>query len=68
MAVVKDTIKFMQEVRGELSKVVWPKMNEWLGSTGVVLIFVFFFAIYLGALDFGLSKLAKYIFNLYSEY
>jgi preprotein translocase subunit SecE len=68
MTVVKDAIKFMQEVRVELSKVVWPKMDEWIGSTLVVLVLVFLFAIYLGALDFGLSKLAKYIFNLYSGY
>jgi len=68
MTMVKDALKFVQEVRVELAKVVWPKVAEWIGSTIIVLVFVFFFAVYLGALDFGLSKLAKYVFNLYSEY
>jgi preprotein translocase subunit SecE len=64
----KDIVQFLQGVRVELSKVEWPKFNEFLGSTLVVLVLVVFFAIYLGIVDLGLSKLAKYIFTLYGGY
>lgn len=64
----KDIVQFLQGVRAELSKVEWPKFNEFLGSTLVVLVLVVFFAIYLGIVDLGLSRLAKYIFTLYGGY
>ena len=62
---VKSMMQFFQEVRFELSKVEWPKRNEFIGSTIVVLALVCFFALYLGLIDLGLSKLANYIFKLY---
>lgn len=68
MVVVKDAIKFVKEVRTELLKVVWPKFDEWIGSTLVVLVLVVLFALYLGALDVAFSKLAKYIFKVYGGY
>jgi preprotein translocase subunit SecE len=65
---LKDIVHFLQGVRSELSKVEWPKFDEFLGSTLVVLVLVIFFAIYLGIIDLGLSKLAKYIFTVYGGY
>ena len=62
---LKNMTQFVQEVRFELSKVEWPKTNEFIGSTIVVLFLVFLFSVYLGVIDLGLSKLAKYIFALY---
>ena len=62
---VKSIMQFFQEVRFELSKVEWPKPQEFIGSTIVVLVLVCFFAVYLGLIDLGLSKLANYIFKLY---
>ena len=56
---------FLREVRAELLKVVWPKYDEFVGSTIVVLLLVCAFAIYLGGVDLGLSQLARYIFKLY---
>lgn len=64
----KDIVQFLQGVRAELSKVEWPTFDEFVGSTLVVLVLVLFFAIYLGIVDLGLSKLAKYIFTLYGGY
>lgn len=64
----KDIVQFLQGVRTELSKVEWPTFDEFIGSTLVVLVLVVFFAIYLGIVDLGLSKLAKYIFTLYGGY
>jgi preprotein translocase subunit SecE len=65
---VKDSIQFLREVKIELSKVVWPKFDEFVGSTLIVFLLISVFAIYLGLLDLGLSRLAKYIFGLYSGY
>jgi preprotein translocase subunit SecE len=61
-------VQFLQGVRSELSKVEWPSFQEFVGSTLIVLVLVLFFAIYLGIIDLGLSKLAKYIFTVYGGY
>ncbi len=62
---MKDVIQFFSEVKTELSKVVWPKLDEWIGSTFIVLVIVAAFAIYLGALDFVFSRLAHSLFEYY---
>jgi preprotein translocase subunit SecE len=62
---MKDVIQFLNEVRLELSKVVWPKVDEWIGSTIVVLILVLVFALYLKAVDTGFSELIKYVIKTY---
>jgi len=61
----KKMMQFLNEVKIELSRVVWPKFDEFLGSTIIVLVLVILFAIYLGALDYGLVRLARYIFEQY---
>lgn len=65
---LNSIVQFLQGVRAELSKVEWPKFHEFVGSTIVVLVLVLFFAVYLGVIDLGLSRLAKYIFTLYGGY
>lgn len=65
---VKDLVQFFQEVKVELSKIIWPKFDEFVGSTVVVLFLVAVFAIYLGLVDLGFAKLAKYVFKLYGTY
>jgi preprotein translocase SecE subunit len=50
---MKQISQFLKEVRVELSRVEWPKMNEWIGATIVTLILVVFFAIFLGGVDRG---------------
>ena len=62
---MKGAIQFLNEVKLELGKVVWPKFNELVGSTIIVLVLVCAFALYLGALDFGLSQGAQFIFKRY---
>ena len=62
---MKDSMQFLNEVKVELSKVIWPKTNDWIGSSIVVLVIVAAFAVYLGIIDFGLSYLARYIFKHY---
>ncbi|MGB8468282.1 MAG: preprotein translocase subunit SecE [Candidatus Babeliales bacterium] len=59
---VKDLGRFLSEVRLELAKVTWPSYNELTGSVLIVLIVVFFFAVYFGAVDLVFYKLAERIF------
>ena len=54
-------IQFLQEVRIELGKVVWPTRREALKITGIVIIFCVFVSIFLGIVDFGVSKLIALI-------
>jgi preprotein translocase subunit SecE len=65
---IKNVTQFVKEVQGELSKVTWPKFDEFIGSTIIVLILVTFFSIYLGLMDLGLSELMRRVFKLYSGY
>jgi preprotein translocase subunit SecE len=59
---IKNVGKFLSEVRGELSKVIWPTRHELIGSTIISLVFILFFAIYLGGVDFVFHNLARRIF------
>ena len=63
--ILKNAVRFVYEVKNELAKVVWPKWDEFVGSTVVVLVFVFMSAIYLGLLDLVFSKFAWFMFNRY---
>ena len=63
---IKDVTQFVKDVQIELSKVTWPKFDEWVGSTIVALLLMSFFAIYLGLVDKGLTELMRVIFRLYS--
>jgi preprotein translocase subunit SecE len=66
--VMKNVVQFLSEVKIELGKVVWPSIDEWIGSTIVVLFLVLISSIYLAPLDFGFSKIASYIFKSYRAY
>ena len=49
--------KYFREVRAELRKVNWPNWNELLSYTTVVIVTVFFVAVFIGVVDFLFSKL-----------
>ena len=51
--------QFLREVKTELKKVTWPSRKDTLSGTLVVLVAVFIIAIFLGIVDFWLSKLIK---------
>lgn len=51
--------QFLFEARVELKKVTWPSRKETTASTSVVLIAVLLSAVFLGLVDFGLSRLIK---------
>ena len=55
--------QFLKEVKIELKKVVWPTRKNTIASTSVVTILVFIIAIFLGLVDFGLSKIIRVILD-----
>jgi preprotein translocase subunit SecE len=54
---IAKAIQFLSEVKGEVKKVTWPSKKEALGGTAVVLLVVFFMALFLGLVDLLLSKI-----------
>jgi preprotein translocase subunit SecE len=54
-----STRQFVVEAWQELRKVTWPSRKEALGTTGVVLILVILISIFLGLVDFSLSRLVR---------
>ena len=54
-------IQFFREVKVELSKVTWPSRKQTIGSTAVVIVFVFMLAMFLGAADLLLSNIIRFI-------
>jgi preprotein translocase subunit SecE len=58
-----QTKNFLAEAVQELKKVTWPNRKETLGTTGVVLILVFFIGAYLGLVDFLLSHFVRFFIH-----
>jgi len=54
---IKKIKDFFREVKIEIKKVVFPSRDELIGSTWVVIIVVLIISLYLGIVDFGLSRL-----------
>ncbi|MFH0941082.1 MAG: preprotein translocase subunit SecE [Candidatus Omnitrophota bacterium] len=47
---------FFGEVKAELIKVAWPSRKDLLGATWIVIIVTAILTLYIGALDFILTK------------
>ena len=54
-------VNFLREVRDELKKVVWPTKEEVIRLTGVVILISLFVGLFLGGVDFILTKLFEVI-------
>jgi preprotein translocase subunit SecE len=54
-------VEFFKDLRSELKKVTYPTRSETVGSTAVVLIFVFIVGIFLAMTDTLLVKLVRQI-------
>ncbi len=52
---------FLREVKLELKKVVFPNKEELIGSTWVVIVSTIIVAIFLGFVDFVLTRFVKFI-------
>ncbi len=56
-------LQFLKEARAELTKVVWPSRKETIRITVAVIILSLAVAVFLGAVDYGLTKLFEFILN-----
>jgi preprotein translocase subunit SecE len=61
MEFLKRLREFFAEVVAEFRRVNWPSREDVAASTAVVLVVVFVLAMYLGAVDVGLSRLVGVI-------
>jgi preprotein translocase subunit SecE len=59
----KKFMDFIQEVKLELKKVVFPTKKEVIGSTWVVITTVLICAFFLGLVDIGLGKMMTLAFK-----
>ena len=53
--------QFLREVRVELRKVTWPSFKGAMASTSVVIVVVVIVSIFLGVVDFGLTRIIRLI-------
>jgi len=52
-------VTFLNEVKSELSKIIWPRRDEVIGASIIVCLLAAFAAILLGCMDFGFGQLIK---------
>ncbi len=53
--------QFLTDARVELKKVTWPTPKQTAASTSVVLLVVAVISLFLGLVDFGLTKLIRVV-------
>jgi preprotein translocase subunit SecE len=53
--------KFLKEIRQEMTKVAWPSQDELRDSTIVVIVLSVLLAVFIGVVDFGLSRVTTLI-------
>ena len=54
-------LKFMKEVRMEMSKVAWPTRAELVSSTSVVLVISAAFALFIFIFDMFFSRIMEFV-------
>ena len=58
---VMKIVIFLKEVRSELTKVKWPTRPEVIKMTSLVILISLLVGIYVGAVDFALTKIMEVI-------
>lgn len=53
--------RFLSEVKSELKKVSWSTKKELIGSTGIVIVTVSLLALFIGVVDFVISRLINLV-------
>ena len=56
-------VKFLLEVKAELSKVSWSSRQELVASTIVVIVVTAIMALFIGVVDLALSKILSLLFR-----
>lgn len=62
--VIQRIGKFFSDCKSESKKIVWPTIKTTFKNTGVVLTSIIISSIFIGLLDFGLTKLLGTIMNI----
>lgn len=62
--VIQKVKKFFLDCKSERKKIVWPSIKTTFKNTGVVLTSIIISSIFVGLLDFGLTKLLGTIMNI----
>ncbi len=57
-------LKFLQQVRQEVTKVTWPTRQETIVTTIMVFIMVFITAVFFAVVDLGLGTLRNFLLSL----
>jgi len=60
---VGSVLEFLEGVREELKKVVWPSREHVIRASVAVVIFTTFFSLYLWILDLIFVKIISLVFN-----
>ena len=57
-------VKWFKDLKSEFKKVVWPTKKQVFNNTLVVLVTMVVSSVFVGALDFGLLKLFKFLLDI----
>lgn len=60
-------INFFKEVKAELEKVVWPTREQTIRYSILVIVVAVVTGIFLGGLDYGLTKLTQFLLKNYGH-
>jgi len=60
---MKQIQAFFRDVRSELKKVTWPTRQETIRMTVLVIIATVIIGLYVGAIDYGLTKMLEQFIN-----
>jgi preprotein translocase subunit SecE len=63
----RKAVEFLKEVQAELRRTTWPAWKEVQGTTTVVIITVFIFALYLYVVDIALSNVLQRVLGTFSR-
>ncbi len=63
MSRIASMSRFLNEVRAEARKVVWPDQKETIGATVMVFVMVLFVSLFLWAVDSALGILIKAVIS-----
>ncbi|NKB26997.1 MAG: preprotein translocase subunit SecE [Rhodobacteraceae bacterium] len=65
MATRTNPFQFIQQVRSEVSKVVWPGRREVLVTTGMVFVLCTITAVFFFVVDFGIREALKLVLGYF---
>jgi preprotein translocase subunit SecE len=61
----RDTRDFLHDVRVEMKQVTWPTREDVVSTTGVVIATVFFFGVFLAAVDWLVQLGVARVFKIF---